>query len=631
MKTMDIVNEKISKMTNYLLSKQSDNGAWNFCFEGSIMTDAYMIILIRVLEMKDEEELMKRLVERIKGQQTEYGSWKVHDDEVDGNLSATIEAYFSLLYSGYANPEESNMRKAENFIKSKGGLLQSDWLTKMMLALTGQIEWPSIVKSIPIEIMLLPKWFPINIYHLVGYARAHWIPIIICSNKNASFQTSQTPNISYLINDMDDSRPLEGMEVLQHFVTYAMEKLAGTPDALRKKSYSKAESYIIDRIEENGTLCSYFSSSFFMVFAFLALGYSKNHPNILNAFQGMKSYICKTSTDGTTFVQNSPSTVWDTALMTAALYNAGVPLQHRSLQKASHYILSKQQHKYGDWSIKNPGVEPGGWGFSDINTLIPDIDDTTAALRVITPYAQSNDRFRDAWNKGVEWVLSMQNEDGGWSAFEKNTDNYLLPLVPFRYEDRVLFDPSTADLTGRTLYFLGEYTSMPHDSEPLSLAKEWLIHNQESNGSWYGRWGICYIYGTWAAITGLKAIGVPATDRIISRAVDWLLSIQNPDGGWGESCESDIKKRYIPLQRSTPSQTAWALDALISVSDQPTTQIEKGIRALLQQFEQNDWISRYPTGAGIPGSYYIHYHSYKHIWPLQALGHYRNKYGQGKQ
>lgn len=629
MKTMDIVNEKISTMTNYLLSNQSDNGAWNFCFEGSIMTDAYMIILIRVLEIKDEEELVKRLVDRIKRQQTKNGSWKVYEDEADGNLSATIEGFFSLLYSGYADRKESNMLKAENFIKNKGGLLQSDWLTKMMLALTGQIEWPSIVKSIPIEIMLLPKWFPVNIYHFVGYARAHWVPIIICSNKDASFPL--TPDVSYLQEEVDGSRLIEGMEVLQHYVKHAMVKLADSPAGLRKRSYAKAEKYMIDRIEENGTLCSYFSSSFFMVFAFLSLGYNKNHPYIMKAFEGMKTYICRDSfKDDTIFVQNSPSTVWDTSLLTAALSDAGVPLHHESLLKASHYILSRQHHKYGDWSIKNPNIKPGGWGFSDINTLIPDIDDTTAALRAITPYTQSNGRFLDAWNKGVEWVLSMQNEDGGWSAFEKNTDNYLLPLIPFRYEDRVLFDPSTADLTGRTLYFLGEYTTIPPDSEALRHAMEWLKHNQETNGSWYGRWGNCYIYGTWAAITGLKAIGVPSTDPVIRRAFDWLLSIQDPDGGWGESCESDIKKRYIPLHNSTPSQTAWALDALISVSDHPTPKLEKGIRTLIHLLEKNDWTSRYPTGAGIPGGYYIHYHSYSHIWPLQVLGHYRNKYGRAK-
>ena len=220
----------------------------------------------------------------------------------------------------------------------------------------------------------------------------------------------------------------------------------------------------------------------------------------------------------------------------------------------------------------------------------------------------------------------MQNDDGGWSAFEKNTDNYLLSFIPFKYEDRVLFDPSTADLTGRTLYFLGEYTTIPQESEIFQKAKEWFERNQEENGSWYGRWGNCYIYGTWAAITGLKAIGVSSDDFIIKRAVKWLLSIQNKNGGWGESCASDIKKRYIPLHESTPSQTAWALDALISVSETSTSKIKLGIDALLNLLEADDWRSTYPTGAGIPGGYYIHYYSYKYIWPLQALSHYKNKY-----
>jgi sporulenol synthase len=318
--------------------------------------------------------------------------------------------------------------------------------------------------------------------------------------------------------------------------------------------------------------------------------------------------------------------VWDTALLTGALQNAGVPLHHEAINKASEYLLSRQHQKYGDWALKNPNVPPGGWGFSDINTFIPDIDDTTAALKVITPSAQSDERYKEAWNKGVEWLLSMQNDDGGWSAFEKNTDNYLLSLVPFRYEDRVLFDPSTADLTGRTLYFLGEYTTISRESKAIRQAKEWLKYHQETDGSWYGRWGNCYIYGTWAAITGLKAAWVSSTDPTISQAKEWLLSIQNNDGGWGESCASDVEKRYVPLHHSTPSQTAWALDALISVTETTTPQIEKGVHALLNLMEKQDWRTVYPTGGAIPGGYYIHYHSYKYIWPLQALGHYRNKF-----
>ncbi|MGD6873295.1 squalene--hopene cyclase [Sutcliffiella horikoshii] len=627
MNTENKINEKLKEMISTLLSKQSDNGAWNFCFEGSIMTDAYMIILIRTLEITDEEVLVKDLVERIKSRQSPNGAWKVYPDENKGNLSATIEGYFSLLYSGYVGEEASYMRKAERFIRDNGGLAKSDWLTKMMLALTGQIKWPSIIKIIPIEIMLLPRWSPITIYQLVGYARAHWIPILICSNLNKSFVAPQTLNISHLqerLMDSENDRILEEMQNLQLYFKHALKKLSKSPEILKKEAFIKAENYIIERIEENGTMYSYFSASFFMVFAFLALGCDANHPLIRNAFQGMKSYLCRNAEQP--FIQNSPSTVWDTALLTAALQQAGVSYRHSSIMKANNYLLSRQHQKYGDWAVNNPDVIPGGWGFSDINTFVPDIDDTTAALRAITPLTQTNILYKEAWNKGVEWILSMQNDDGGWSAFEKNMDNYLLSLIPFKYEDRVLFDPSTADLTGRTLYFLGEYTTIPLESEIFQTAKEWFERNQEANGSWYGRWGNCYIYGTWAAITGLKAIGVSNDDPIISRAVKWLLSVQNEDGGWGESCASDIKKRYIPLPHSTPSQTAWALDALITASDNPSSKIEVGIHALLNILDANDGRSNYPTGAGIPGGYYIHYHSYKYIWPLQAFSHYKNKY-----
>ncbi|KMJ57673.1 squalene-hopene cyclase [Bacillus sp. LL01] len=626
---IDKVNGKMNSLTSELLRKQAKDGSWKFCFEGSIMTDAYMIILIRVLEIKDEEDLVRRLVNRIKTKQSPNGAWKLYEDEKDGNLSATVEGYFALLYSGYTERKERNMRKAENFINQHGGLSSCDWLTRMMLALNGQIEWPGIVKSIPIEIMLVPKWAPINIYHLVGYARAHWVPIIISSNLNASLVTAQTPKLSHLQtreSGSEDYRLLEEMKLLSHYVNSAMKKLAASPELLRKRAFTKAENYISERIEENGTLYSYFSASFFMIFAFLALGYDKNHPKIKNAFRGMKSYICSTHSDDKFFVQNSPSTVWDTALLTGALVQAGVLVHHEAMMSAGEYLLSRQHHKYGDWALKNPDAPPGGWGFSDINTLVPDVDDTTAALRVITLLAHSDERYKSAWNKGVEWLLSMQNDDGGWSAFEKNTDNYLLSFVPFRYEDRVFFDPSTADLTGRTLYFLGEYTTIPQDSEKILEAVKWLNYHQEKDGSWYGRWGNCYIYGTWAAVTGLKAVGVPSTDSTITRAVEWLLSIQNEDGGWGESCFSDVRNKYVPLHHSTPSQTAWALDALISVSESPTPQIEKGIRTLLDLMETNDWRTDYPTGGAIPGGYYIHYHSYKYIWPLQALGHYRNKF-----
>ncbi|WP_338080750.1 prenyltransferase/squalene oxidase repeat-containing protein [Cohnella luojiensis] len=295
------------------------------------------------------------------------------------------------------------------------------------------------------------------------------------------------------------------------------------------------------------------------------------------------------------------------------------------MQSAGRYLLTKQQTRLGDWSrrIKNPF--PGGWGFSDINNINPDIDDTTAALRAIRNLGTRRVEYQEAFNKGLQWVLSMQNDDGGWPAFEKNIDNSLLTMLPFNGADAAAIDPSTADLTGRTLEFLGRDAGLTARHLFIRRAVRWLQKNQETDGSWYGRWGICYIYGTWAALTGMLAVGENPEHPSIQRGVEWLLSIQNPDGGWVESCTSDQEKRYIPLRQSTLSQTAWALDALVAYYPKPNSAIEKSVQYLLNTMDKADQ-EIYPTGAGLPGYFYIRYHSYPYIWPLLALSHYKSKY-----
>jgi len=221
----------------------------------------------------------------------------------------------------------------------------------------------------------------------------------------------------------------------------------------------------------------------------------------------------------------------------------------------------------------------------------------------------------------------MQNDDGGWPAFEKNTNKQILSWLPIEGADAVSTDPSTTDLTGRTLEFLGNHAEMNVRDPNIQKAVSWLLRNQEENGSWYGRWGICYIYGTWSAVTGLIAVGVPAEHPAIQKAVQWLLRIQNQDGGWGESCNSDIVKSYVPLGASTPSQTAWAVDTLIAASPTPTLPMIRGIQFLLGKEGNQDWTLSYPTGAALPGGFYFHYNSYRYIWPLIALGHFQKKYG----
>ncbi|MGG7618367.1 squalene--hopene cyclase [Bacillus coreaensis] len=623
-------NEKVKKTKDQLIEslrgKQRRDGSWKFCFEGSLMTNAYMIILLRSLNIQSEEMLIKRLVHEICKKQENNGAWKLYYDERFGNLSNTIECYFALLYSGYLPRDSDVLQRAKSFIINNGGIQKSEWLTKSMLAITGQIPWPTIIKLIPIEIMLLPTWSPISLFEIVGYARAHWVPIIICSNKNYKNVHPQRPSLEDLnLGRGDDQSQVDdrSMKLISKIKSEAI-KLAEIPEQIHEESFHKGETYMLERIESNGTLYSYFSATFFMIYSLLALGYKKDHHIIKNAIEGMKSFLFEEK--DLYYIENSPSTVWDTALISNALHIAGVKDSDPMIARSTQYLLNHQHTTFGDWMINCPDTPPGGWGFSPINTMIPDIDDTTAALRALTPSTIAKQIPSTAWEKGVNWVISMQNNDGGWAAFEKNTTNKWLSFIPFRYEDRVLFDPSTADLTGRTLHFLGEYTNIERKSATINKGINWLKKHQLEDGSWYGRWGICYIYGTWAAVTGLLACGVSRSDPTIKRAVNWLVSIQNNNGGWGESCSSDMKKKYTPLYASTPSQTAWALDALIYYYEKPTKEIENGMEFLLSSLEKSNWTIEYPTGAGLPGGFYIHYHSYNYIWPLVTISNYQRKY-----
>jgi sporulenol synthase len=359
-----------------------------------------------------------------------------------------------------------------------------------------------------------------------------------------------------------------------------------------------------------------------MIYALLALNYQKDNSIIMKAYQGLKSYICKT--DSHYHLQNSPSTIWDTALLSYAVQEAGVAIDDPFVSSSISYIRSKQQTKKGDWAIHAKDVDPGGWGFSDSNSFIPDNDDTSAALRAITRAAIENPHIQENWNIGVNYLIGLQNKDGGWGAFEKDVTSKWLTQLPIENAEDAITDPSTPDLTGRVLEFFGNYSNISNKNDMVLNAVNWLLDNQEVNGSWYGRWGICYLYGTWAAVTGLRAVGVAKDHPSIKKAEKWLLSIQNVDGGWGESCLSAVKKKFVPLKFSTPSQTAWAIDTLLTIRDRNDDAIQKGVNYLLNQTSRKENELKYPTGLGLPGQFYVHYHSYNHIFPLLALSHYVN-------
>ncbi|MEH7076791.1 squalene--hopene cyclase [Neobacillus drentensis] len=619
---MTQIQKGIDWLIGTLRKDQSADGSWNYPFETGLSTDAYMIILLRTLEINDEE-LIQGLVARILSKQENNGAWKLYYDEGEGNLTATVEAYYALLYSGYVKKDDKQLRAARRFILSKGGLEEVSIFTKVMLSLTGQYIWPDF-SPLPIEFILLPHYFPINFYSFSVFGRANLTPIILLADKKFFIKAEKSPNLSelHLHRHQEDSwfRSSEYRSLLT-FIEDGVKRLIGLPEQLHQLAVERAKKYMLDHLEPDGTFYSYYSCTFLMIFALLSDGYQKTDPIITKAVNGLLAMKC--DINGHPHMQYTTAHVWNTSLIGYALQSAGVAADDPVVNKAHRYLLNRQHHTFGDWVIHNTKSLPGGWGFSDVNTMNPDVDDTTASLRSISRMVPLE---RDAWDRGLSWLLSMQNDDGGWAAFEKNTDTKLFEFLPIEKGEFLLADPSCADITGRTLEFLGNYTNLPRDHNVIKKGINWLLKNQRKDGSWYGRWGLCYLYGTWGAVTGLMATGIPRSHSSIRMAVDWLLTIQNEDGGWGESCQSDSKKKYVPLGESTLTHSAWALDALISTSEEPTPQIQKGITYLLTSLEKSDWTTDYPKGQGMAGGFYIHYHSYRYIFPLIALSHYRKKY-----
>jgi sporulenol synthase len=609
------VDKEIQRMVRELSSRQSEDGSWRFSAESSPMTDAYMIILLRALDC-EEEILISQLTERLLHRQEDNGAWKVYCDENAGNLSATIEAYFALLYSNLLPENDPRLVRAKIFIHSCGGLAKAEPMTKVMLALNGQYSWKSSL-LLSLGMLLLPTGLPMNFFNLSSYSRVHIAPVMVAAHFRFHVRNQLTPDLSDLVIE----RPYKHHPQIP--LSNRWDFFQGILNIARKRG----ERYMLERIEADGTLYGYFSATFLMIYALLSLGYDRHHPVIAKALDGLKSLSCLTN-DGTLHVQNFTSTIWDTALISYAMQEAGESVTNPTILNALQYLLNRQHIRYGDWHIHNVSVKPGGWGFSDLNTLHPDIDDTTAALRAISRMhkIQAASSFTSAWNRGLDWLWSMQNDNGGWASFEKNTNLQLLKWLPYEQAKEALEDLSSADLTGRVLEFLGNHAGFSKDNYDIDRAIRWLLCSQEQDGSWFGRWGISYIYGTWAGITGLIAVGISKNHPAVRKAVDWLKSIQNCDGGFSESCQSDIQMCYIPLGNSTPSHTAWAADALISAGEKNTPEIEKAISRLLAFSDQNDWTTSYPTGAGMPGGFYIHYHSYRWIWPLLALAKYKNEF-----
>ncbi|MBB3110410.1 sporulenol synthase [Paenibacillus phyllosphaerae] len=632
---LEQLNQGITQLIDQLVRAQHSDGTWQYRFvESGMMTDCHFIIVLRLLRIENREDEIRQLAARIAGRQLEDGSWRVYPDEQEPNLSATVECFLALQYANRGEQTDSSqMNKAKQLILQLGGLKRvTNVMTKFLLAMTGYRPWPSFF-PVPLALLLLPASSPLHFFHFSGYARVHMAPMLVLGERKPHFQTPDIPFLKELAVPAFSltGESYENEDWSSHLQRGAgsqlhkwAQSLMNAPGQLKKLALQKAEAYMRDRIEADGTLYSYASSTILMLAAFSALGYERDEPIIQKGIEGLAGFLFPDG-DGM-HLQTTTSTVWDTALISHALTQAGLPGTHDAITKAGRYLLSRQHDRLGDWKLEVENPAPGGWGFSDINTINPDVDDTTAALRALAPLLHKMPDAGEAVDRGLNWLLSMQNEDGGWGAFERNNNHPLIKWIPLQGVEAAATDPSSADLTGRALEYLGQTIGLSNRHPFVRKAVRWLYEDQTADGSWYGRWGVCYIYGTWGAITGLAAVGETLRDPRLRKACDWLLSIQNADGGFGESCESDVVRRYVPLGTSTLVQTAWALDALVSVHQKPTEPIQHATRYLLQHLATGSGQPRYPTGAALPGHVYSCYESYPKIWPLLALSRCRNKF-----
>jgi len=622
---MDAIQRRITStladIRRVLVEQQAPDGSWRYLLEGSVLPDSYAII-VETLFPPTDEDLVARLAALIARRQSPNGGFALYPDHA-GDFSTTLEAYLALRLAGWpaSNPVLVRARQFLDAVRNEQHLSN---LTRITFAALGIVPW-SAVPSLPAEVMLLPGKAPLSIYDLVSFTRVHLPAIMLLARLEATRELGLAEEMRGLLGShhlriSSHHQPLAQpvQWLLNHTPTLFMLSRA---NGARQRAMEMCRRFIHDRLEADGTVGSYLLSTLFSMLALSAMGRTEDEAHVHAMKQGLRTFVI--DYQGEPRMQPCTSTVWDTALNVSALRRLGLADTTPVLTKAIEWLLEREITTFPELWHHSPQMRGGAWGFQNVNRFYPDVDDTCAVLDAIReikgPHAQ---RARQAFSRGVNWVFEMQNGDGGFSSFDVDCSNHLLERLPFNDMCRAMTDPSSADMTGRTLAFIRTLRDdRAADASRRALA--WLGANQEHNGSWWGRWGISYLYGTWGALLGYGAAGVREDrSQAVRRGCTWLRSVQNQDGGWGESCKSDLAGHFVPLSVSTPSQTAWAIEGLLAAGRRPLDDpaVRRGIEFLLANHRPgNGWEEEYPTGAGFAGKLYLVYHNYRNLWPTMTL------------
>lgn len=622
------LEDGIKRAQGNLLRLQNSEGYW--C--GELMVDSTLCsdyVLYMHWAGNVDLVLQEKCVAHIRRRQLADGGWNIYENG-PSEINASVKAYFALKLAGHS-PTSPWMKEARATILRLGGIPQMNTYAKLYLALLGQFPW-KYLPTIPPEAVLFPDWLFFNIYEMSSWSRAMIIPLGIINHFKPTRQLPAEMQLHelYPIGTEQQDFSLARDERLLTWRNFflrcdaGMKMLQNFPwKPLRKLALAKGEAWMTERMGEGSDgLAAIFPAMLNAMIALKTLGYEDSHPLMKKAVADFEGLFVDDPEDFR--IQPCLSPVWDTAINIIALGESGLGADHPALAKAAKWLGNKEVRIRGDWAKKNPHPEASGWAFEFNNVYYPDTDDTMMvlmALRLVKP--EKKEEYKARFERALGWLLSFQCNNGGWAAFDKEVTQSWLEDVPFADHNAIL-DPTCSDLTGRTLELLG-YIGFDRDNRIVRRALQYLQATQEEDGSWYGRWGVNYIYGVWQALRGLRAIGADMKQDWIVRGRDWLESCQNEDGGWGESCATYDDELLKGKGVSTASQTAWALMGLCACGELDRRSIERGIAYLLRtQNRDGSWSESEITGTGFPKVFYLKYDMYRNNWPLLALATYRN-------
>jgi squalene-hopene/tetraprenyl-beta-curcumene cyclase len=571
-----------------LVELQAEGGWWCDELESNATMIAQHLFWHHVLGLRTPE-LDRKIANELRARQRDDGTWSIWF-EGPADLSTTIEAYVAMKLAG-ADPGP----KARAYIQSHGGIPRSRVFTKCFLALLGQWPWQRI-PSIPVEIVLLPPSAPFSIYDFSCWARQTVVAL-------AAVQALRPVRPALIDLQEIGARP-------------GQTRRPPRPGRLRRRALREAVEWVRDRQEADGSWGGIQPPWVWSIVLLASLGHGFEDETLAKAVEGWKGFTIDEGDRLRPEACQSP--VWDTALAVIALREAGLPATHPALRRAGDWLLSEEVTVKGDWAIRRPELAPGGWAFEYENDLYPDVDDTA----VVALALRSLGIGEEAVERGLDWVVGMQSKGGGWGAFDVDNDAFWLYRIPFCDFGKVTDEP-TADVTAHAIEALAPSRGLDH---VVADGVRWLLDEQEDDGSWFGRWGVNHVYGTGAALPALEAAGIDPQHSSYRRALAWLDSVQNEDGGFGEDIRSYFERDWRGRGTSTPSQTAWALLAYAAGDAAQTAATRKAMEYLcIAQRSNGDWEERHYTGTGFPGDFMIRYHLYRLHFPLMALGRLRER------